>query len=341
MPYRKDIPPRVRAESFANQLDIRLPILLAPMAGACPPSLSIAVANAGGLGACGAVAMTVDEIKAWAAEFRAGSKENFQINLWIPEVPPVRDFALEGRQREFLAMWGPAVPPEAGDTVLPDFDAQCQGDIECDAEGHLVDYGSLSASVRSGAEGPVGFCGWPQLQRSPKRGLLKKLGPTPSSLRGWRLEVIAVLFAQRRLSGRCWIDRFVAASCRCCFCAGHCRGWNCRCSWRCGGAGFWERAQYRWELDFCGPLRRRCIQRMRTGSRTRRPKRDDTDACVQWTTWPQRRDGVCSSCTEWTSASTVSGSAWTDCSDADARTAEWRCRQDAVVGWAVREASSG
>src|SRR5580704_4786977 len=51
---KKNSSARERAESFANRLGIRLPILLAPMAGACPPSLSIAVANAGGLGACGA-----------------------------------------------------------------------------------------------------------------------------------------------------------------------------------------------------------------------------------------------------------------------------------------------
>ena len=41
--------PRARAEAFTGALGIRLPILLAPMAGACPPSLSITVANAGGL----------------------------------------------------------------------------------------------------------------------------------------------------------------------------------------------------------------------------------------------------------------------------------------------------
>ena len=62
--------PRGRAEAFANRLGIRLPILLAPMAGACPPSLSIAVANAGGLGACGALLLKPDEIKAWSDEFR-------------------------------------------------------------------------------------------------------------------------------------------------------------------------------------------------------------------------------------------------------------------------------
>ena len=117
---------RKRAEDFADRLGIRLPILLAPMSGACPPSLSIAVANAGGLGACGALMMKPDEIRAWCAEFREGSAGEFQINLWIPEIPPVRDFDLEKRQREFLAMWGPPVAQEAGDAVLPDFDAQCQ-----------------------------------------------------------------------------------------------------------------------------------------------------------------------------------------------------------------------
>jgi nitronate monooxygenase len=118
--------PRARAEAFTNRLGIRLPILLAPMAGACPPSLSIAVANAGGLGACGALLLKPEEINAWGDEFRQGSPGGFQINLWIPEAAPVRDFELEKRQREFLATWGPPVPPEAGDVKLPDFEAQCQ-----------------------------------------------------------------------------------------------------------------------------------------------------------------------------------------------------------------------
>jgi nitronate monooxygenase len=118
--------PRARAEGFTNYLGISVPILLAPMAGACPPSLSIAVANAGGLGACGALLMTPEEIGAWSGEFRQGSRGEFQINLWIPGTPPTRHFDLESRQREFLAMWGPPVPPEAGDAMLPDFEAQCQ-----------------------------------------------------------------------------------------------------------------------------------------------------------------------------------------------------------------------
>ena len=117
--------PIARAEEFAARLGIRMPILLAPMAGACPASLSIAVANVGGMGACGALLMKPEEIAAWCAEFRSQSKGEFQINLWIPEPPPKRDAERERRQREYLAQWGPPVPESAAEGVLPDFDAQC------------------------------------------------------------------------------------------------------------------------------------------------------------------------------------------------------------------------
>lgn len=120
----QSLSPVERAEAFAALLGIRVPILLAPMAGACPPSLSIAVANAGGMGACGALLMAPEAIAAWAEEFRRESDGEFQINLWIPEPATTRDAAAEQRQREFLAGWGPAVTAEMGDGVLPDFDAQ-------------------------------------------------------------------------------------------------------------------------------------------------------------------------------------------------------------------------
>jgi nitronate monooxygenase len=42
-----------RAEAFCSRFGLRVPILLAPMASTCPPALSVAVANAGGLGGCG------------------------------------------------------------------------------------------------------------------------------------------------------------------------------------------------------------------------------------------------------------------------------------------------
>lgn len=125
MPANQHLP-IVRAQAFADRLGIRIPILLAPMAGACPPSLSIAVANAGGLGACGALLMQPAQIEAWCDEFRRESSGHFQLNLWIPGAEPVRDLWLESEQRDWLAQWGPPVSPEAGDGVLPDSDAQCQ-----------------------------------------------------------------------------------------------------------------------------------------------------------------------------------------------------------------------
>ena len=51
-----------RAQAFCKRFGLKLPIVLAPMAGACPPSLSIAMMNAGSLGACGAVLMQPSEI---------------------------------------------------------------------------------------------------------------------------------------------------------------------------------------------------------------------------------------------------------------------------------------
>ena len=53
----KPHPALARTEAFCQALGLRIPILLAPMAGACPPALSIAIANAGGLGAGGGLLM--------------------------------------------------------------------------------------------------------------------------------------------------------------------------------------------------------------------------------------------------------------------------------------------
>ena len=122
---------KIRASTeFCERFGLEIPILLAPMAGACRPSLSIAVANAGGMGGCGALLFDPEEMKNWAAEFRSGSSGPFQMNLWIPDPAPRRDAAHETEVRRFLEHWGPAVPPEAGDVVLQDFHAQCKALLE-------------------------------------------------------------------------------------------------------------------------------------------------------------------------------------------------------------------
>ncbi|GAB2903171.1 nitronate monooxygenase [Paralcaligenes sp. KSB-10] len=121
---------RTRADLFCKRYGLGLPILLAPMAGACPPSLSIAVADAGGLGSCGVLLMQAADIAAWVAEFRAHTQGVFQLNLWIPDPKPVRDARHEASIREFLSAWGPAVPADAADASPPDFSAQCEAMLE-------------------------------------------------------------------------------------------------------------------------------------------------------------------------------------------------------------------
>jgi nitronate monooxygenase len=114
-----------RTKTFCARFNLRVPILLAPMAGVPAPGLSIAVANAGGLGSCGALLMKPDEIAAWAAEVRGKTNGAFQLNLWIPDPPPQRNAAHEARIREFLGQWGPPVPADAAEAKGPDFAAQC------------------------------------------------------------------------------------------------------------------------------------------------------------------------------------------------------------------------
>ena len=116
---------RARAERFCRQYGLRVPILMAPMAGNCPVSLAAAVANAGGLGALGALTTAPAGIAQWAEGFRGQSNGSFQINLWVPDPPPARDRAKEASTRAFLEDWGPAVPETAGDVVPLEFGPQC------------------------------------------------------------------------------------------------------------------------------------------------------------------------------------------------------------------------
>ena len=115
---------RQRAAAFCDRFGLQVPILEAPMAGASPASLAIAVANAGGMGALGALLTEPAGIAKWSAEFRAQSNGAFQLNLWIPDPPPARDPVREEELRGFLANWGPPVPQAAGDAVPLDFEAQ-------------------------------------------------------------------------------------------------------------------------------------------------------------------------------------------------------------------------
>lgn len=114
-----------RVNAFCAEYELRIPILMAPMAGACPPALATAVGNAGGMGACGALLMHAADIQAWVSDVRSSTNGAFQLNTWIPDPEPVRDAEHEASVRAFLNGWGPEVSAESGDATQPDFHEQC------------------------------------------------------------------------------------------------------------------------------------------------------------------------------------------------------------------------
>jgi nitronate monooxygenase len=121
---------RKRVDAFCRGYGLGIPILEAPMAGACPVELAAAISNAGGMGAIGALVTEPEGIKEWASAFRNQSNGSFQLNVWIPDPTPQRDPRQEAKVREFLSAWGDPVPPEAGDARPPDFKRQCEAFLE-------------------------------------------------------------------------------------------------------------------------------------------------------------------------------------------------------------------
>jgi nitronate monooxygenase len=117
---------RQRVDNFRQRFDLRVPILLAPMASASPPPLSIAVAQAGGLGACGVLAMAPEEILEWSQSVRAAGVDAFQLNNWIPGPATRCEPEQEAELRAFLAPWGPAAAADETDAPPPNFAAQCE-----------------------------------------------------------------------------------------------------------------------------------------------------------------------------------------------------------------------
>ena len=123
---KTDNPMADRVASFCNTYGMDIPVLMAPMAGACPPQLASAVCNAGGMGACGALLMDAETIENWVSDVRSSTNGAFQINTWVPDPAPLRNKEHELELRMFLEQWGPAVSESAADAQPIDFDMQCE-----------------------------------------------------------------------------------------------------------------------------------------------------------------------------------------------------------------------
>jgi len=76
-------------QSLINLVNIRHPIVQAPMAGGpTTPALVAAVSNAGGLGSIGGAYLTPDALRTAMRETRALTDRPFAVNLFIPETLP-------------------------------------------------------------------------------------------------------------------------------------------------------------------------------------------------------------------------------------------------------------
>lgn len=123
---------------LTERLGLRYPIVQGPFGGgSSSPALAATVANAGGLGSYGAMALTPDEIGAVCRDIRALTERPFAMNLWVSlEDPDAADPAVVAR---YIAARAPLAPlyqsqgvplPEPGPILAPNFADQAEALLE-------------------------------------------------------------------------------------------------------------------------------------------------------------------------------------------------------------------
>jgi nitronate monooxygenase len=123
-------------------LRVELPIILAPMAGGGTSALTIAVAEAGGLGSLACALLSPDQVRAEFAAIRRHTSKPINMNFFC-HAPATIDVAREARWRQQLrpyytelgldaAMQAPAPP------LAPFGDAQC--DLVADLKPEVVSF---------------------------------------------------------------------------------------------------------------------------------------------------------------------------------------------------------
>ena len=119
-----------KAKEFCSAYGLDMPIIMAPMAGACPVELAAAVSSAGGMGACGVLPLRPDQIFIWAKKFRSETNGAFLLNTWVPDPEPIQNSSHEELVRAFLSSFEPEIPPADASTLQVSFEEQCQAMLE-------------------------------------------------------------------------------------------------------------------------------------------------------------------------------------------------------------------
>ena len=119
-----------KTRKFCEEYELAVPIIMAPMAGACPPALAAAVSNAGGMGACGALMLDSGQIKDWTEEFKSRTNGSLLLNTWIPGPEPARDYGHEKQVIEFLSRFVSGMSAGFTNPSNVPFEEQCQAMLD-------------------------------------------------------------------------------------------------------------------------------------------------------------------------------------------------------------------
>ena len=109
--------------TLLEQLDIKHPIFLAPMAGVSTPTLAAEVSNQGGLGSLGLGASTVEAARQQILETQGLTHQSFQVNFFCHESQP-QDDAITKQWIEYLTPYFTqyhATPPTELNCIYPSF----------------------------------------------------------------------------------------------------------------------------------------------------------------------------------------------------------------------------
>lgn len=146
-----------RAAGRLARLGLRVPVILAPMAGgAGTPELAAAVSRAGGLGSLGAAYLSAPQLQEAMNAVRRRTDAPFAVNLFAPQpVPPVTPAQLAAACAE-LAPFHAALklpPPGLPARVQEDFGAQLEAVLAAPPAVFSFAFGRLEAAQLAALRG--------------------------------------------------------------------------------------------------------------------------------------------------------------------------------------------
>src|SRR5262249_28950863 len=109
-------------QRLLDLLDVELPVIQAPMAGASTPQLVAAVSNAGGLGSYGCSRLLPDQVVELGGKIRALTNRSFNLNFFChsaPKVTPDQERARPQRLRPPYRQLAPHPAPPHPPTPQP------------------------------------------------------------------------------------------------------------------------------------------------------------------------------------------------------------------------------